>query len=170
MREDILMKFFKVTEGFKFYHPIHLLAFGLGTGFLRPGPGTWGTLPAIPLVFLLDHYFADYYLVVTAALLVSGVLICEVVTHELEISDHPSIVFDEWVGYMVAMLFIPVTIPGLVLGFILFRVFDIFKIGPVKFVDKNFKGSIGIMLDDVLAGLLAGAAGVLSLYLYNLLN
>ncbi|MCW9016490.1 MAG: phosphatidylglycerophosphatase A, partial [Kangiellaceae bacterium] len=73
----------------------------------------------------------------------------------LKTHDHPGIVWDEFAGMFVTFLFIPITWQNLIAGFILFRLFDILKPWPIKWVDKKVSGGLGIMLDDILAGLAA---------------
>jgi len=71
----------------------------------------------------------------------------------LGIHDHPGIVWDEFVGFWIAMIGLPVTWSSIIAGFFLFRIFDILKPWPIGWIDKNFHSGLGIMLDDVVAGL-----------------
>ena len=98
---------------------------------------------------------------------VLGVWLCEVTARNLGVHDHPGIVWDEFVGYWLTMLFAPAGWQWLLLGFILFRIFDIIKPWPIGWIDRRVSGGMGIMLDDVLAGIYAGL--VLLLIQYGLI-
>lgn len=131
--------------------PGHLLAFGFGSGLARYAPGTFGTLAAIPLYLLMQGLSLALYLGITAALFALGVWICGRTARALGVHDAPSIVWDEVVGYLLVMAAAPHSLWAMVLGFLLFRVFDIAKPWPIRWVDRRVTGGIGIMLDDVLA-------------------
>ena len=95
------------------------------------------------------------YLALVLVLFIAGVWICEVAAKQLGVHDDPSIVWDEIVGYLITMIASP---PGwfwIIAGFVLFRLFDILKPWPIRFIDKKVKGGMGIMLDDVLAAVFA---------------
>ncbi len=147
--------------GPRWRNPAHLLAFGLGSGALPRAPGTWGTLAAIPLYLLLSGLPLSAYLAVTLVLALAGVWICHVTARDLGVHDHPGIVWDEIVGYLVTMIAAPAGWLWIVLGFLLFRLFDILKPWPIGPVDRRVGGGLGIMLDDLLAGVMA--LGVLQL-------
>ncbi len=146
--------------------PVHLLAFGFGAGLSPTAPGTAGTLLAVPLVFLLRDLDAVWYLLLTAGLFVAGVWLCGRTARDLQVHDHPGIVWDEIVGYLVTMAWAPKQWNWIIGGFLLFRLFDIFKPWPIRTVDRRLRGGVGIMLDDLLAGLAAGLvlAGIERLY------
>lgn len=107
------------------------------------------------------------YLLVVAVLFAFGVWCCDVCARELGVHDHPGIVWDEVVGYLLVMVAVPRTLVFVVAGFILFRIFDILKPWPIRWVDNRIHGGIGIMLDDVLAAVFAGL--VLQLFRWFLL-
>lgn len=134
-------------------NPVHLLAFGLGTGAAPYAPGTVGTLLGIPLCWLLAQQELWVYLGVTVILFAIGVWICDRTSKDIGVHDHSGIVFDEVVGYLVTMVAVPVNLWTLLAGFLLFRLFDIVKPWPIRWMDKRVKGGFGIMIDDVLAGL-----------------
>lgn len=137
-------------------NPIHFLGFGLGTGAAPYAPGTCGTLPGVALVWLLSlnvFYPLVSYLLVTVALFILGVRVCDVISRDIGMHDHSGIVIDEVAGYMVAMIAMPVNVWTVTAGFVLFRFFDIFKPWPIQWLDKHVKGGFGMMIDDVLAGL-----------------
>jgi len=135
--------------------PACFFALGAGLGLSPKAPGTVGTLLAIPLLFLMPQSVLAYLLVV-AVLFAFGVWCCDVCARELGVHDHPGIVWDEVVGYLLVMVAVPRTLMFVVAGFILFRIFDILKPWPIRWVDKRIHGGIGIMLDDVLAAVFAG--------------
>ena len=136
-------------------YPQHLLAFGLGVGLSPVAPGTMGTLAAIPLYLLLSKLTALYYLGAVLCMFILGVWLCEVTARHLECHDHSGIVWDEVVGYLVTMWLAPVGWLWVLLGFLLFRFFDVLKPWPIGIVDRTVKGGLGIMLDDLLAGIYA---------------
>lgn len=130
----------------------HFLAFGLGSGLARFAPGTFGTLVAIPFYLLLSQMSPSLY---AGALLVAfgfGVWLCRSVSQDLGVHDHGGIVWDEFVGYWVTMFLVPVSLGWILAGFALFRLFDIWKPWPIRWIDRHVQGGFGIMLDDVIAG------------------
>ena len=137
--------------------PVHFLAFGFGTGLAPKAPGTVGTLAALPFYFgmLALGLTPLFYALVVLALLLVGVWLCHQTAADLGVHDHPGIVWDEIVGYLIAMFLVPASWQGLVLGFALFRLFDIWKPFPIGYLDRHVSGGWGIMLDDVVAGLYA---------------
>jgi phosphatidylglycerophosphatase A len=150
----------KVTAGRVFKDPVLLLAFGMGSGLMPRAPGTAGTMAAIPLYLWFSQYPWPVYLLLVLAVSVSGVWICQQASARLGVHDHPGIVWDELAGFLVTM--IPATSSWIwvVAGFLLFRLFDIWKPWPISWADRTLRGGLGIMLDDLLAG--AMAAGVLA--------
>ena len=134
-----------------------MLAFGFGSGLSPKAPGTMGTLAAIPLWWLLAQLPLSNYLVVVLVAAVAGILICGRAADRLGVHDHGGIVWDEFVGFWIAMAALPVTWQSLILGFVLFRLFDILKPWPISWLDKRVSGGFGIMIDDVVAGLAAAA-------------
>lgn len=137
--------------------PIQLLAFGFGSGLSPRAPGTAGTLAALPIYFGLSSLsLAMYSLVVVLAALL-GIWLCEHASQRLGVHDHPGIVWDEFVGMWIALWALPVTWGWLLAGFALFRVFDILKPWPIGWLDRHAKGGFGIMIDDIVAGVLACA-------------
>jgi len=141
--------------------PTLMLAFGFGSGLSPKAPGTMGTLAAIPLWWLLAQLPLSTYLVVVLVAAVAGILICGRAADRLGVHDHGGIVWDEFVGFWIAMAALPVTWQSLILGFVLFRLFDILKPWPISWLDRRVSGGFGIMIDDVIAGL--AAAGVITL-------
>jgi phosphatidylglycerophosphatase A len=138
--------------------PIQFLALGFGSGLAPKAPGTFGTLAAIPFFFLLHFLPAWDYLLVMIVCTVLGIYFCQSAADDFGVHDHPAIVWDEFVGVWITLF--PLTFftfewHWLALGFVLFRFFDILKPWPISYIDKQVHGGFGIMLDDVLAGIVA---------------
>ena len=136
-------------------HPAQFLAFGFGSGLSPKAPGTMGTVVAIPLYLLVAEWSLLQYSVFIVLAAVLGVGICGVASRQLQVHDHPGIVWDEFVGYWITMWAVPVDWVWIVAGFIVFRVYDIAKPWPVSLLDRKVGGGLGIMIDDVLAGVMA---------------
>ncbi|HLR29260.1 MAG TPA: phosphatidylglycerophosphatase A [Paenalcaligenes sp.] len=132
------------------------LAFGLGTGLIRPGPGTWGTVLAWLMwwggLSALSTAQALILVVVTFAF---GCWLCGRVGHEVGIADHSGINWDEWVAFVLVLALIPDGWEWQALGFVFFRFFDIVKPAPIGLLDSRLKGGIGVMTDDIVAALYA---------------
>jgi len=143
------------------------------TGYLRPAPGTWGSLAALPLAWLIYEAGGYWLLIVLGVVLFfAGVKATEHMAAETRDHDPSCVVVDEVVGQWVALL--PVVIgasnaqveitalwPGWLAAFVLFRLFDIWKPGPIGWADRK-ETAVGVMLDDVFAGIFA-AIGVVVL-------
>lgn len=144
-----------VTPSSVWRNPVHFLAFGLGSGAAPVAPGTFGTLAALLLYLVFPDMSTTAYLALLSVGFLAGVWICGKTSRDLGVHDHGGIVWDEFIGFWLTMFMAP---PGLlwpVLGFLLFRLFDIVKPWPIGWVDKHVHGGFGIMIDDVLAGLMA---------------
>ncbi len=146
-------------------NPLHLLSLGFGSGLSPFAPGTCGTLVAIPFYLLIAQLDLPYYLAFILLAFAIGVYLCKYTSAALGVHDHSGIVWDEFVGFWITMIAVPVTWQWIVAGFVLFRMFDIVKPWPVKVVDKRMTGGFGIMFDDVLAGLYALGCLQFALYL-----
>ncbi|MES9855561.1 MAG: phosphatidylglycerophosphatase A [Sedimenticola sp.] len=144
---------------------IHLLAFGLGSGAAPKAPGTFGTLAAVPLYLLMQPLAPWIYLLLVALMFALGVWLCDRTSKDLGVHDHGGIVWDEWVGLLVTLWLAPSGIGWLVMGFLLFRFFDILKPWPIGWLDRQVAGGWGIMLDDLLAGLYSFVLLQLGVYL-----
>jgi len=143
---------------FDLANPVHFFALGFGSGLLRPAPGTWGTLAAVPVYLLLTLFVSPSstaYLTIVCLLFFIGIYFCGKTASDVGVHDHGAIVWDEIVGYLLTMAFFSTTLLNLVIGFALFRLFDILKPWPIKVLDKHVHGGFGIMIDDVLAALFA---------------
>ena len=143
---------------FKLSNPVHFLALGFGAGLIKPAPGTWGTLVAVPLYigFMAVNPSPSYGLSVLAIFtFIIGIYLCGKTANDVGVHDHGAIVWDEIVGYFISLIALPPNMINIVLAFVLFRFFDIIKPWPIKVVDKKIHGGFGIMFDDVLAGIMA---------------
>lgn len=135
--------------------PIHILAFGFGAGASPKAPGTMGTLIAVPIFLLFADLPLWIYLVLVLLVCVAGIYICDRCASDLQVHDHSGIVWDEIAGFLITMIAVPVNLWTVLLGFLLFRLFDIWKPWPITYLDRHVKGGFGIMIDDVIAGLFA---------------
>jgi len=135
--------------------PVNFLAFGFGTGLAPVAPGTFGSLPGVLLFWLTLDFGLYVQLGVAAALILAGVWICGESARRIGVHDHGGIVWDEIAGMYLTLLAAPLTWPGWVLAFVLFRVMDIVKPWPIRDLDHRLGGGLGIMLDDLAAALYA---------------
>ncbi|HEX4479826.1 MAG TPA: phosphatidylglycerophosphatase A [Rudaea sp.] len=141
-------------------NPAGWIALGVGSGLSPVAPGTVGSLVALLPWLLLRELDVWLYLGVVAAAFVVGVWSCRWVVARLHIDDPSFVVCDEFVGEWIAL--IPLVLIRrswlwIFAGFILFRIFDIWKPWPVSWADRDIKGGFGVMLDDVVAGVYAAA-------------
>jgi phosphatidylglycerophosphatase A len=132
--------------------PKHLIAFGFGAGLAPKAPGTVGTLVGVALYLVLSMLPDMLYVLIVAGLFAAGIWAVGSVAGELGSDDPPAIVWDEVVGFLIAMIAAPAGIMWIIAGFALFRAFDIYKPWPITGFEGRFKGGLGIMLDDVMAG------------------
>lgn len=151
-----------------FTNPVHLLAYGFGAGLSPKAPGTMGTVVAIPIYVLLVWLGPTVYFVFLAVALVAGIFICGYTAKVLGVDDPKSVVWDEVVGYLITMIGVPLGAVWVVAGFLLFRLFDIWKPWPIRWLDRNVKGGLGIMVDDVAAAIPACLILNLAVYLLKL--
>ncbi len=135
--------------------PVHLLAFGFGSGLLPKAPGTFGSLPGVLLAWLTLPLALEWRVGVAVGLVLAGIWICDESARRLGIHDHPGIVWDEITGMYVTLLVVPPQISLWALAFGLFRLFDIWKPWPIRDLDHRLAGGVGIMLDDLVAALYA---------------
>ena len=136
-------------------HPVHFIAFGLGAGLSPKAPGTVGTLVAIPMYLLLAPLSLTHYALFLALFTLFSIYIAGKSAELLGIHDHGGIVIDEICGYLLTMLFIPAEWHWIILGFLLFRFFDILKPWPISTLDRRVSGGLGIVVDDLMAGIYA---------------
>lgn len=147
----------KIPARLIFSDPVHFFAFGFGSGLAPKAPGTFGTLAAVPIFLLLSSLNLTLfeYIGISIFVCLSGIFLCDASAKKLNIHDHPGIVWDEFAGFLITMTGFTVSWQNLLLGFIFFRVFDILKPWPIKWIDKKVAGGFGIMLDDIIAGIFA---------------
>ena len=137
-------------------HPANFFSLGFGSGLMPKAPGTFGTLAAVPIYwFLLQGLALPWLLAVIGVSFVIGIWLCDATTKKLGVHDHPGIVWDEFVGLWISCIALPSGWLWLLWAFVLFRIFDILKPWPIRWLDKRVPGGLGIMVDDVLAGLFA---------------
>ena len=141
-----------------------IIATYFGLGLSPKAPGTIGSVGTIPLAFVLA-YFWGVYGIVTAAILIAiiGIYATDVLTKNQVEKDPGMGVVDEVVGQLLAFVFVANALKGNVnywwlylIGLVAFRFFDICKMGPVKWFDSKLKNAVGVMMDDVCAGLMGG--------------
>lgn len=154
----------KSTANFRLSNPVHFLALGFGSGLAPKAPGTFGTLAAVPLFLLMAPLSNPIYLSLLIVMSIAGIYICGKAAEDAGVPDHGAIVWDEFVGLLITMFLMPVTWQTLLVGFVLFRFFDILKPWPISYIDKNCHGGFGIMLDDIVAGIAAWACMMLIFY------
>jgi phosphatidylglycerophosphatase A len=132
-----------------------MLAFGMGAGCSPKAPGTMGTLLAVAIYLPLSQLPLAAYAGVLVVTILVGIWLCDKAARELGIHDHPGIVWDEIVGFLLTMLAAPPGWHWILVGFLLFRLFDIWKPWPIGWLDQRVSGGLGIMLDDLVAGVFA---------------
>lgn len=136
-------------------HPVHCVSLGFGLGAAPWAPGTFGTLLGIPCWWLMKDLPLAAYVGAVLLLFAVGAWVCQQTAHALGTHDHPAIVFDEVVGFLIAMIAAPAGWAWMLAAFVLFRLFDIWKPWPIRLLDRRVHGGFGIMLDDAVAGLYA---------------
>ena len=142
--------------------PVHLLAFGLGTGLSPVAPGTVGTVLGVVLAWLTLDLGFNVQIGIAIVLVLAGIWICDNSSRRLGQHDPGGIVWDEIAAMYIVLLVAPPTITAWILAFGLFRAFDIVKPWPIRDLDHSIGGGLGIMLDDLVAALYA--AILLALY------
>lgn len=138
-------------------NPVHLLALGFGSGLSPKAPGTLGSFVALLILWLAGPALVSWHWLIALSASVVGVPICAYCSKALAGADHKAIVWDEFAGACLAVMFLPFNILWWVAAFVLFRLFDIAKPWPIGLADKQVHGGLGIMLDDILAGLITAA-------------
>jgi phosphatidylglycerophosphatase A len=147
--------------------PVHILAFGFGTGLAPVAPGTVGSLVGVLLAWLTLDLGLMTQIGIAVAISVAGIWICGESSRRLGIHDHGGIVWDEIAGMYVVLIVAPTTVWAWILAFGLFRAFDIVKPWPIRDLDHRIHGGVGIMLDDLVAALYAA---LLLVFLGSLMN
>ena len=132
--------------------PVHILAFGFGTGLAPVAPGTVGSLLGVALAWLTLELPLMAQVSIAVALSVAGIWICGSSARKLGVHDHGGIVWDEILGYLVTMAAAPAGWHWMLVGFLLFRLFDILKPWPIRWADRRVAVGVGMMLDGLRAG------------------
>lgn len=146
-------------RNFNLCNKTHLLATGFGSGLLPFSPGTFGTVAAIPF-YLCFVYAPDWtFWLFTLLVCLVGPYICGKAADDIGVHDHKAIVWDEFAGFFITMCLVPFSWINVLIGFVLFRFFDIIKPWPISWLDKHVHGGLGIMIDDIVAGIIS--AGIL---------
>jgi phosphatidylglycerophosphatase A len=136
-------------------NPLYFFAFGFGSGAAPFAPGTFGTLASILIYILIEPLPLFSYLFFLAIFTVFSIWVSDWVSKKIQVDDHPGMCIDEFVGFLVTMIAAPHGIGWIAYGFILFRIFDIWKPWPINVIDKRVHGGVGMILDDIVAGLFA---------------
>lgn len=158
---------------------IYWLGIGLGSGLPRRAPGTWGTVGGLIIAIPLMSLGFTAFFIITLLSCVLGIWICGRTSELMQVHDDPHIVWDEWSGIWITLLpfsYLGVStasfwqditqalsILSLAIAFILFRFFDIIKPPPIDWADKKVAGGLGIMLDDIIAGIMAAIVWIIAL-------
>jgi phosphatidylglycerophosphatase A len=132
-----------------------VLATGFGVGYSPVAPGTLGTLLAIPVYYFLSNISSPIYEITLIGFFFLSVWISENAEIFFGKKDDQRIVIDEMMGFLITMLWVPKATHFIVIGFFLFRFFDILKPFPIRRLEKRLKGGYGVVLDDVIAGVYA---------------
>ena len=141
-----------------FWHPASLLATWFGSGLLPKAPGTWGSLAALPCAIVIAALAGPWGLLAAVlAVTVAGLWAADVYATRSGADDPPRVVIDEVAGQWLALVPVALDLRLYAVAFLAFRFFDIVKVWPAGWLDRNLKGGWGIMLDDLAAGIYAGA-------------
>ena len=144
------------------------LATGFGVGYSPVAPGTLGTLIAIPVYYFLSEIPSPLYEITLIGFFFLSVWVSENAERLFGKKDDQRIVIDEIIGFLITMLWVPKTIRFVMIGFFLFRFFDILKPFPIRRLEKRFKGGFGVVLDDVAAGVYANVVLQIVSYYFTL--
>lgn len=141
------------------FQPSVLLATWFGAGYLPKAPGTWGSLAALPFAWLIMVSMGPWALMgATCLVFIVGIWAANGYMRQSGSHDPGPVVIDEVVGQWMTLILVPVDVRYYVIGFVLFRIADIFKPWPANWADNKVDGGIGVMLDDVFAALYSGGA------------
>ncbi len=134
---------------------VMLLATGFGLGRLPRAPGTWGTLAAFPVHFAIMDLAQLPYALSLAGVILLAIIVAGMAEKIIDRPDPGIVVIDEIAGMLIALIAVPATPEAWLAAFLLFRLFDIFKPWPIRLIDQRCHGGLGIVLDDLLAGIYA---------------
>jgi phosphatidylglycerophosphatase A len=133
-------------------NPLYFIAFGCGSGAIPFAPGTFATLAAIPFYLLMRPLPLLSYIMLVIVFCIFSAWVSDKISIETQTHDHPGLCIDEFAGFFVTMTYAPSGWQWVLLGFILFRFFDIYKPWPICLIDETVHGGVGMVLDDVIAG------------------
>jgi phosphatidylglycerophosphatase A len=140
------------NAAFAFSHPAHVIAFGFGSGLSPRAPGTAGTLAAWPLGWIMGSVLPPaLFAGVMVFFFAIGAWACTVTGRRLGVEDHPAMVVDEMVAFLLVLAILPRDLSWQAAAFVLFRAFDIVKPAPIAWFERRFRGGFGVMFDDLLA-------------------
>ncbi len=146
-------------------HPGVLIATWFGVGYLPKAPGTWGSLAALPFAWVISGTFGSVGLITASVIVfVVGIWASNVFIAKSGRQDPGPVVIDEVAGMWMTVALIPNDLALYAIGFVLFRIADIFKPWPAGWADRSVKGGLGVMIDDVFAALYS--AGVVFALFY----
>lgn len=151
----LLLKRYELERGGVLRKMASLSATLFGVGRIKFMPGTWGTLVTLPLVFALSQFGPMAYMMATVVFSIYAIFASEAYESEAQKHDSSEIVIDEAAGILVTMAWMPQTWQAYLAGFLLFRFLDILKPFPISFVDKRVGRGLGVVADDLLAGIIA---------------
>ena len=147
-------------------NPWHLIAVGFGSGLIPKAPGTFGSLAAIPLCVALIYAPLYLQLIVVLAVFILGTIASSKTEKAMGMHDNSSIVIDEFAGMFISVIAFPKEWYLCLLAFVLFRIFDIIKPWPISHADRKIGGGLGVMVDDVLAGIASLACAHIFFYFF----
>jgi phosphatidylglycerophosphatase A len=150
------------------WHPANVIATWFGVGLLPRAPGTWGSLAALPFAWLIAAYAGQLWLLAASAVLIAiGMVASQIYGRAKGVADAPEIVVDEVAGQWLTLTVVPPDILLYAIGFVLFRIADIFKPWPANLVDRRLKNGFGVMLDDMVAAVYASGLLLIGLYIFG---
>jgi phosphatidylglycerophosphatase A len=154
-----MIRFSALPVGLVFYHPVVLVATWFGAGLIRPAPGTWGSLAAVPFAFVIVHFLGATALAFAAfAVFIAGIWASSRYCVAAEAEDAAEVVIDEVAAMWLVFAALPMSPINWLAGFALFRIFDIWKPWPIRIVEQRFDSGLGVMADDVVAAIYAVTA------------
>ncbi|MDP2125352.1 MAG: phosphatidylglycerophosphatase A [Parvibaculum sp.] len=151
-----MSRFTALPAGLAFHHPVALVATWFGAGLIRPAPGTWGSLAAIPFAVAIVHLLgAPALLLAALAAFSAGIWAAGRYGAASGKDDAGEIVIDEVAAMWLVLAALPMSPINWIAGFVLFRIYDIWKPWPIRYVERRFKGGAGVMADDMVAAVYA---------------
>ena len=148
----------ELIKKLNFKNPATWVATWFGCGLMRPGPGTWGTIGGLPFGIILLALGGKISLIIGVMLIFAlGLWSSRKFESMTDTHDNSMIVIDEVAGIMIALLGSTLSPLSIILAFVLFRFFDILKPWPISWLDRNVNGAMGVMLDDIVAGIVTAA-------------